>query len=60
VCVTLDAKHLECLESHHQGRLATVGGNEEPRNKPVGYLYNCELGTIEQDNVVVFQIALLF
>jgi PPOX class F420-dependent enzyme/OxyR family protein/uncharacterized protein (TIGR02246 family) len=45
--VNLDAEHVEYLMSHHRGRLATVGSDGAPQNKPVGYRYNRELGTID-------------
>lgn len=43
----LDDAHIDYLTSHHQGRLATVAPNGNPQNKPVGYLYNAQLGTID-------------
>ena len=45
--MTLDAEHFEYLTSHHLGRLSTVGADGSPQNKPVGYRYNPELGTID-------------
>jgi pyridoxamine 5'-phosphate oxidase family protein len=35
------------LTGHGLGRLATVGPDGGPQNKPVGYAYNDELGTID-------------
>jgi PPOX class F420-dependent enzyme/OxyR family protein len=35
------------LASQQRGRLATVGPDGTPQNKPVGYTYNTELGTID-------------
>ncbi|MGH3152309.1 MAG: PPOX class F420-dependent oxidoreductase [Streptosporangiaceae bacterium] len=35
------------LTSHDRGRLATVAPGGSPQNKPVGYRYNTELGTID-------------
>lgn len=45
--MTLDAASLEYITSHHQGRLATIGRDGTPQNKPVGYRYNADLGTID-------------
>jgi PPOX class F420-dependent enzyme/OxyR family protein/uncharacterized protein (TIGR02246 family) len=45
----LDEAHARYLASHHQGRLATVAPDGTPHNKPVGYRYNAELGTIDID-----------
>ena len=39
--------YLRYLTSHSQGRLATIGPDGGPQNKPVGYRYNAELGTID-------------
>jgi pyridoxamine 5'-phosphate oxidase family protein len=39
--------YVRYLTSHSQGRLATVGPDGGPQNKPVGYRYNAELGTID-------------
>jgi PPOX class F420-dependent enzyme/OxyR family protein len=39
--------YVRYLTSHNQGRLATVGPDGVPQNKPVGYRYNAELGTID-------------
>jgi PPOX class F420-dependent enzyme/OxyR family protein len=43
----IDSHHVEYLTTHRQGRLATVGPNGTPQNKPVGYRYNASLGTID-------------
>jgi pyridoxamine 5'-phosphate oxidase family protein len=43
----LDPFHVQYLSDHHQGRLATVAPDGTPQNKPVGYRYNPELGTID-------------
>ena len=43
----LDHAHIRYLSDHHQGRLATVAPDGTPQNKPVGYYYNPELGTID-------------
>lgn len=45
--MTLDAAHADYLASHSQGRLATIAPDGTPQNKPVGYRYNSELGTID-------------
>jgi pyridoxamine 5'-phosphate oxidase family protein len=45
--MTLDAAHAGYLASHSQGRLATIAPDGTPQNKPVGYRYNSELGTID-------------
>jgi len=39
--------YVRYLTSHSQGRLATIGPDGGPQNKPVGYRYNAELGTID-------------
>jgi len=39
--------YVSYLTSHSQGQLATVGPDGGPQNKPVGYRYNAELGTID-------------
>jgi len=39
--------YVRYLTSHSQGRLATVGPDGGPQNKPVGYRYNAHLGTID-------------
>jgi len=43
----LDEQYVRFLAEHHQGRLATVAPDRTPQNKPVGYQYNPELGTID-------------
>lgn len=43
----LDDARVRYLAGHHQGRLATVAPDGTPQNKPVGYHYNPELGTID-------------
>jgi pyridoxamine 5'-phosphate oxidase family protein len=43
----LDPAHVHYLADHRQGRLATVAPDGTPQNKPVGYRYNPELGTID-------------
>jgi PPOX class F420-dependent enzyme/OxyR family protein/uncharacterized protein (TIGR02246 family) len=43
----IDAHHTEYLTTHRHGRLATIGPNGAPQNKPVGYRYNAALGTID-------------
>jgi pyridoxamine 5'-phosphate oxidase family protein len=35
------------LATQSYGRLATIAPNGHPQNKPVGFLYNAELGTID-------------
>jgi pyridoxamine 5'-phosphate oxidase family protein len=45
--MTLDEAHVRYLESHARGRLATVGPDGAPQNKPVGYRYHRRLGTID-------------
>ncbi len=42
-----DAAHADYLRSQRRGRLATVAPNGAPQNKPVGFRYNPELGTID-------------
>ena len=39
--------YVRYLTDNSQGRLATVGPDGGPQNKPVGYRYNAELGTID-------------
>jgi PPOX class F420-dependent enzyme/OxyR family protein len=43
----LDDVYVQFLTSHDQGRLATVGPDGSPQNKPVGYRYNPETATID-------------
>jgi PPOX class F420-dependent enzyme/OxyR family protein len=43
----LDEVYVSYLTSHSRGRLATVGPDGGPQNKPVGYSYNADLATID-------------
>jgi PPOX class F420-dependent enzyme/OxyR family protein/uncharacterized protein (TIGR02246 family) len=43
----LDEVFVRYLNSQHRGRLATVGPDGSPQNKPVGYHFNADLGTID-------------
>jgi PPOX class F420-dependent enzyme/OxyR family protein/uncharacterized protein (TIGR02246 family) len=43
----MEDAYVRYLTSHSQGRLATVGPDRGPQNKPVGYRYNAGLGTID-------------
>jgi PPOX class F420-dependent enzyme/OxyR family protein len=43
----MDEFYIEFLTGHSKGRLATVGSDGGPQNKPVGYQYNADLGTID-------------
>jgi len=43
----LDEIHVTYLNGQSRGRLATVSANGSPQNKPVGYRYNADLGTID-------------
>lgn len=43
----LEDVFVQYLMSHAGGRLATVAPDGTPQNKPVGYRYNAELGTID-------------
>ena len=45
--MALDDASLRYLASQTRGRLATVGPDGAPQNKPVGFVYNAELGTID-------------
>jgi PPOX class F420-dependent enzyme/OxyR family protein len=45
--MTFTAKESEYLDSQLLGRLATVGPDGGPRNVPVGFRLNRELGTID-------------
>jgi pyridoxamine 5'-phosphate oxidase family protein len=45
--MTFTAKESEYLDSQILGRLATVGPDGAPRNVPVGFRLNHELGTID-------------
>jgi hypothetical protein len=44
--MALDDVAQRYLASQGHGRLATVGSDGHPQNKPVGFHYNAELGTI--------------
>lgn len=43
----LDDVFIDYLTSHSRGRLATVAADGSPQNKPVGYRFNADLGTID-------------
>ena len=43
----IDAGHIEYLRSQQRGRLATVAPNGAPQNKPVGFRYHAQVGTID-------------
>ena len=43
----LDEVFVRYLNSQSRGRLSTVGPDGHPQNKPVGYRYNADLGTID-------------
>jgi pyridoxamine 5'-phosphate oxidase family protein len=45
--MALDDASRRYLASQGHGRLATVGPGGRPENKPVGFHYNAELGTID-------------
>ena len=45
--MSIDSHHVEYLTTHAHGRLATVAPNGAPQNKPVGYRYNADDGTID-------------
>jgi pyridoxamine 5'-phosphate oxidase family protein len=45
--MTLSAVEQDYLAGRRHGRLATVAPNGTPQNKPVGFRYNTELGTID-------------
>lgn len=45
--MTLTAVEQDYLAGHQHGRLATVAPNGRPQNKPVGFRYNAEFGTID-------------
>jgi pyridoxamine 5'-phosphate oxidase family protein len=45
--MALDDASQRYLASQTRGRLATVGPDGAPQNKPVGFVYNAELGTID-------------
>jgi PPOX class F420-dependent enzyme/OxyR family protein len=43
----VDEIYARYLNGHSRGRLATVGTDGSPQNKPVGYRYNADLGAID-------------
>jgi pyridoxamine 5'-phosphate oxidase family protein len=43
----LDDVYVHFPTSHQQGRLATAAPDGSPQNKPVGYRYNPEHGSID-------------
>jgi PPOX class F420-dependent enzyme/OxyR family protein len=43
----LDEIYVTYLNGQNRGRLATVTAGGSPQNKPVGYRYNADLGTID-------------
>jgi PPOX class F420-dependent enzyme/OxyR family protein/uncharacterized protein (TIGR02246 family) len=43
----LDEIYVTYLNGQSRGRLATVSPDGKPQNKPVGYRYNADLGTID-------------
>jgi PPOX class F420-dependent enzyme/OxyR family protein/uncharacterized protein (TIGR02246 family) len=45
--MALDQASRQYLAGQTRGRLATVGLDGTPQNKPVGFTYNAELGTID-------------
>jgi pyridoxamine 5'-phosphate oxidase family protein len=45
--MALEEATIRYLESQSKGRLATLGRDGRPQNKPVGFRYNAELGTID-------------
>ncbi len=45
--MALDETELAYLGGHQIGRLATMAPNGTPQNKPVGFRYNAELGTVD-------------
>jgi pyridoxamine 5'-phosphate oxidase family protein len=45
--MALDNAAKRYLASQSRGRLATIGSDGVPQNKPVGFTYNAELGTID-------------
>ena len=45
--MALDNVAKRYLASQTRGRLATIGSDGVPQNKPVGFTYNAELGTID-------------
>jgi pyridoxamine 5'-phosphate oxidase family protein len=45
--MSLSAAEQEYLAGRPRGRLATVAANGAPQNKPVGFRYHADLGTID-------------
>lgn len=45
--MALDDEYIRYLDTQSRGRLCTMGQDGSPQNKPVGYRYNPELGTID-------------
>jgi PPOX class F420-dependent enzyme/OxyR family protein/uncharacterized protein (TIGR02246 family) len=45
--MALDRAAEQYLSEQTRGRLATIGPDDTPQNKPVGFVYNAELGTID-------------
>jgi pyridoxamine 5'-phosphate oxidase family protein len=45
--IAFDGAWQRYLGDQRRGRLATVGSDGAPQNKPVGYVYNTDLGTID-------------
>jgi PPOX class F420-dependent enzyme/OxyR family protein/uncharacterized protein (TIGR02246 family) len=45
--MALDQTAEQYLSGQTRGRLATIGLDGTPQNKPVGFVYNAELGTID-------------
>lgn len=45
--MALDDAAQQYLSGQTRGRLATIGPDGSPQNKPVGFVYNTELGTID-------------
>jgi PPOX class F420-dependent enzyme/OxyR family protein/uncharacterized protein (TIGR02246 family) len=45
--MALDQASQQYLSGQTRGRLATIGLDGAPQNKPVGFTYNAELGTID-------------
>ncbi|WP_019629745.1 PPOX class F420-dependent oxidoreductase [Actinomadura atramentaria] len=45
--MTLNETERAFVDAHDLARLATIAPNGAPQNKPVGFRYNAELGTID-------------
>jgi pyridoxamine 5'-phosphate oxidase family protein len=45
--MTFTDVQLEYLDSQRLGRLATVSGEGDLQNNPVGFFYNADLGTVD-------------